>query len=150
MPSTVVPSRPMFFMRPPGGGLCGIRRMIWPVTYESHHAPLAPFRVFARRLAGPFAASAALVALSIAAGMAGYQHYEHLGWRDAFLNAAMLLGGEGPIEAPTSPGGKVFAGLYALYSGLIFIVAVSIFLAPVVHRLMHRFHWKEESRRARA
>jgi hypothetical protein len=123
--------------------------MIWPVRYESHHAPLAPFPVFARRLAGHFAASAALVALSIGAGMAGYEHYEHLGWRDAFLNAAMLLGGEGPIEAPASPGGKVFAGLYALYSGLIFIVAVSILLAPVVHRLMHRFHWKEESRRAR-
>jgi len=72
--------------------------------------------------------------------MLGYHYFERLGWRDAFLNAAMLLGGEGPVEAPSSPGGKVFAGLYALYSGL--EVAVGVVLTPVLHRVLHQFHWE--------
>jgi len=88
-----------------------------------------------------FAVAAALVLGSLLAGMAGYARYEGLGWRDAFLNAAMLLGGMGPVEAPHTEGGKLFAGLYALYAGLVFLVAVGIVLAPVVHRLLHKFHW---------
>jgi len=76
--------------------------------------------------------------------MAGYMHYEQLPWRDAFLNAAMLLGGMGPVESPQTAGGKMFAGLYALYAGLVFLVAIGIVLAPVVHRLLHKFHWEGE------
>ena len=76
--------------------------------------------------------------------MAGYRYYERLPWRDAFLNAAMLLGGMGPVNAPATPGAKVFAGLYALYAGLIFVVAVGIVFAPVLHRLLHRFHLEQE------
>ena len=82
-----------------------------------------------------------LVAGSLIMGMAGYEYFESLEWRDAFLNAAMLLGGMGPVEAPHSRGGKVFAGLYALYAGLVFLIVAAILLAPVVHRLLHRFHW---------
>ncbi|MDP3773423.1 MAG: hypothetical protein Q8Q85_04080 [Gemmatimonadales bacterium] len=78
---------------------------------------------------------------SLLIGMAGYAHFEGLAWRDAFLNAAMLLGGMEPVESPQTAGGKLFAGLYALYAGLVFLVAVGIVLAPVVHRLLHRFHW---------
>jgi hypothetical protein len=74
--------------------------------------------------------------------MAGYRHYERLPWLDAFLNAAMLLGGMGPVEDPQTAGGKLFAGLYALYAGLVFLVATAIILAPVVHRLLHKFHWE--------
>lgn len=88
-----------------------------------------------------FAVATALVLGSLLIGMAGYAHYEGLAWRDAFLNAAMLLGGMGPVEAPRTAGGKLFAGLYALYAGLVFLVAVGIVLAPVVHRLLHKFHW---------
>jgi len=88
-----------------------------------------------------FAVATALVLGSLLIGMAGYAHYEGLAWRDAFLNAAMLLGGMGPVEAPRTEGGKLFAGLYALYAGLVFLVAVGIVLAPVVHRLLHKFHW---------
>jgi hypothetical protein len=75
-------------------------------------------------------------------GMAGYRYYERLPWLDAFLNAAMLLGGMGPVEEPQTAGGKLFAGLYALYAGLVFLVATAIILAPVVHRLLHKFHWE--------
>ncbi|HPU54569.1 MAG TPA: hypothetical protein PK359_23635, partial [Burkholderiaceae bacterium] len=70
--------------------------------------------------------------------------FEGLRWRDAFLNAAMLLGGMGPVDAPRTDGGKVFAGLYALYAGLVFLVAVSLVLTPILHRLMHRFHWGQD------
>src|SRR5262245_20850721 len=85
-----------------------------------------------------------LVAASIGVGMAGYEHYEQLEWRDACLNASMLLGGMGPVEAPHSPDGKIFAGIYALYAGLVFIVSAGVILAPLVHRIIHRFHWAEE------
>ena len=76
--------------------------------------------------------------------MAGYEYFEHLRWRDAFLNSAMLMGGMGPVDAPRTNGGKVFAGLYALYAGLGFLVAAGVVLAPIVHRLMHKFHWRED------
>ena len=109
--------------------------------YEGRRSPPASRRVFLWRLGGHFGLAAGLVAVSLAGGMAGYSHFERLGWRDAFLNAAMLLGGMGPVESPATPGGKVFAGLYTLYAGLIFLVSVAIMLAPVVHRLLHRFHW---------
>jgi hypothetical protein len=89
-------------------------------------------------------AASGLVLGSLLIGIAGYSHYEHLAWRDAFLNAAMLLGGMGPVESPQTEGGKLFAGLYALYAGLVFLVAIAIVIAPVVHRLLHKFHWEDE------
>jgi hypothetical protein len=76
--------------------------------------------------------------------MAGYTYFEGLSWRDAFLNAAMLMGGMGPIERPQTDSGKLFAGFYALYAGLVFIVVAGIILAPLIHRLLHRFHWDQE------
>ena len=89
------------------------------------------------------AAAFALLLLSLAIGMAGYEYFEQLAWRDAFLNAAMLLGGMGPVDAPQTNGGKVFAGLYALYAGLVFLVVAALVIAPVVHRVMHKFHWEQ-------
>jgi hypothetical protein len=91
-----------------------------------------------------FLGAAGLVLVSLLIGIAGYMHYEQLPWRDAFLNAAMLLGGMGPVESPQTPGGKLFAGFYALYAGLVFLVAIAIVIAPVVHRLLHKFHWEDE------
>ena len=87
--------------------------------------------------------AAGVVAVSLSLGMWGYEHYEHLLWRDSFLNAAMLLGGLGPVNPPQTDGGKVFAGLYALYAGLVFIVTAGLLFTPVVHRVLHRFHWGE-------
>ena len=84
-----------------------------------------------------------ILALSLAVGMWGYEHYEHQPWRDAFLNAAMLLGGMGPVEEKFSEPGKVFAGLYALYSGLVVIALTGLLLAPGIHHLMHQIHWEE-------
>src|SRR5205809_2128619 len=96
-------------------------------------------------MASHVAMAAGLVGASLAAGMGGYKHYEHLPWRDAFLNTAMLLGGMGPVDAPHSNGGKIFAGLFALYSGLVFLIVAGLLFAPVIHRIIHRFHWEGES-----
>jgi hypothetical protein len=110
--------------------------------YEDSRTPPLDPRRFARRMANHLSVAAALIAVSLLGGMWGYQHYEHLGWRDAFLNAAMLLGGEGPVEVPGTNGGKVFAGIFALYAGGLFLIVAGLFLAPVVHRVMHKFHWE--------
>jgi len=85
-----------------------------------------------------------LLAASLLGGMWGYARFEDLEWRDAFLNAAMLLGGMGPVETPVTPAGKVFAGVFALYAGLVFILGAGLLLAPAVHRMLHRFHWEGE------
>lgn len=112
--------------------------------YEQRAAQPVSRWVFLRRVARHFAIASLLVFVSLGAGMAGYRHFEGLGWCDAFLNAAMLLGGMGPVEAPVTPAGKLFAGFYALYAGLVFLVAAGIIGAPVVHRLLHQFHWEED------
>ncbi len=77
--------------------------------------------------------------------MAGYHYLEQLPWLDAFLDASMILGGMGPVRPPETPGGKLFAGLYALYSGLVFLVTAGVLLAPVLHRAMHKFHWRKDT-----
>ena len=115
--------------------------------YEMRHEALAPARVFARRIARNTATAAALVACSLAVGMAGYHGLEGLPWIDAFVNSAMLLGGMGPVDALHTRAGKLFAGCYALYCGLVVIVAAGLLLAPFVHRLLHRFHLEAGSSR---
>jgi hypothetical protein len=113
-------------------------------VYEHRtHRPLAR-RLFVRRLLLHFLVAVVLIIGSLGLGMAGYAYFERLAWRDAFLNAAMLMGGMGPIERPQTDGGKLFAGFYALYAGLVFIVVAGIILAPLIHRLLHRFHWDQE------
>jgi hypothetical protein len=72
--------------------------------------------------------------------MAGYHGYEGLPWIDAFLNASMILSGMGPLMQPATTGGKLFAGIYALYSGLAVLVIAGVIFGPVVHRFLHRFH----------
>ena len=110
--------------------------------YEGRQTPPLTRRRFARRMASHLAAAAGLVAVSLVAGMGGYEHFEHLPWRDAFLNTAMLLGGMGPVDAPRTNDGKLFAGIFALYAGAVFLAVAGLFLTPVFHRILHRFHWE--------
>lgn len=111
--------------------------------YESKHQhPLARGK-FAQRLLGHLLVALGLLAGSLGAGMLGYVSFEKLSWIDAFLNASMLLGGMGPVNPPQTQEGKLFAGLYALYAGLVFIVTAALVFTPILHRLMHRFHWNE-------
>jgi len=113
--------------------------------YESRKHPPLPRPLFIRRVLRHVAAAAAVVVFSLLIGMAGYVAFEHLAWLDAFLNAAMLLGGMGPVNAPQTGAGKLFAGFYALYAGLVFIVTASLMLAPLVHRILHQVHWEQDS-----
>jgi hypothetical protein len=84
-----------------------------------------------------------LLAASLAAGMWGYSYFEHMAWRDAFLNSAMLMSGMGPIRQDLSEAGKVFAGVYALYAGLVVIAVTGLLLAPAVHHVMRQAHWED-------
>lgn len=114
--------------------------------YEDRHTPPLPRRRFLRRMADHVALAAAIVGVSLLVGMWGYGHYEHLPWRDAFLNTAMLLGGMGPVDPLRSNGGKLFAGIFALYAGVVFLVVAGLFLVPVIHRIAHLFHFEERPR----
>lgn len=98
---------------------------------------------FWRRMLTHSAISLGLLGVSLLVGIWGYQYYEHLPWRDAFLNAAMLLGGMGPVKTDLSESGKVFAGLYALFAGLVVIAVAGLLLGPGVHHLMHHVHWDD-------
>jgi hypothetical protein len=112
-------------------------------VYEHKSHPPLPSIAFVGRMLLHGAAALGVLVLSLLLGMAGYEYFEHLEWRDAFLNAAMLMGGMGPVDAPRTPGGKLFAGVYALYAGLGFLVAAGLMFTPVVHRVLHKFHWEE-------
>jgi len=98
---------------------------------------------FLLRLLRHFALAALLLMASLGLGMLGYRRYEHLEWLDAFENTCMLLGGMGPVNNPVTPAGKLFAGCYALYAGLVFIVSATLILAPILHRMLHLFHCDE-------
>jgi hypothetical protein len=112
--------------------------------YESKHQPLLSRAAFARRLARNFMAASLLIGVSLLIGMIGYRYLERMDWIDAFANASMILSGMGPLGPLQTWGGKLFAGLYALYSGLALILAAGIVFAPVVHRMLHRFHLAED------
>lgn len=107
---------------------------------ERRHEPLAPPHVFVRRLLQSIALAVVLIGVSLAIGITGYHWLAGLDWIDALLNASMILGGMGPVNALESDGAKLFASLYALYSGLVIIAVMGILLTPVAHRVLHRFH----------
>ncbi len=111
--------------------------------YEPHYQKPIPHHHFVRRLVLHAIGSIALIIISLVLGMWGYSYYEGLPWRDAFLNAAMLLGGMGPVDPPKTDAGKIFAGIYALYAGLVFLAAAGLIVAPALHRMIHLFHWAE-------
>jgi hypothetical protein len=108
--------------------------------FEHRAQPLIPPHQFIMRVAHSGIIAIALIAVSLIIGMVGYHTLEGLSWIDAFLNASMLLRGMGPVNVPLTFGGKLFAGMYALYSGLVVILVAGLILAPVAHRLLHRFH----------
>jgi hypothetical protein len=103
--------------------------------------PLAPPAVFYRRVLAGVGIGTVVILISLAVGMEGYH-----GWLDAFENAAMILSGMGPIHQPQTTGGKLFAGIYALYSGLAVILIAGIIFGPIVHRFLHRFHLETDKR----
>ncbi len=114
-------------------------------NFDYKESPLAsPVRFAWRMLINIFAALV-LVALALGAGMWGYHETEGMDWLDAFLNSAMLLGGMGPVTPLATDAGKLFAGIYALVCGLVFVLASGVVLAPVFHRVLHALHVDDDS-----
>ena len=116
--------------------------------FERRTQPPISRRQFLARLARHGGYAAALVAVSTFVGMAGYHWIAHFSWVDSFLNACMLLGGMGPISDTPLPNdiAKIFAGIFALYAGLVFLASAALLLTPVFHRVLHRFHWELSQR----
>jgi len=113
------------------------------MMYESKKHRLLTRDQFIRRMLMHFLGALGLVLFSLFLGIVGYMRFERLSLVDGFVNSAMLLGGMGPLDHPNTTGGKLFAGFYALYAGLVFIVIAGVILAPVVHRVLHKLHWEE-------
>ena len=111
--------------------------------YEHRRQPVATAARFSSRLARNGRWALGIIVVALAIGMAGYMAFEDMGLIDAFANAAMILSGMGPLTPLKTDGGKIFAGLYAIFSGLLIFGVAGLVLAPVFHRLLHKFHVEE-------
>jgi|SRR6266850_428019 len=108
--------------------------------FEHRRQALVPGRVFFARLGKAGALGVAIILCSLLLGMAGYHIFEKLSWLDAFVNAAMILSGMGPVAELHTVSGKLFAGCYALFSGVAFLTSIAVVFAPIFHRFLHKFH----------
>ena len=109
--------------------------------YEHISKPLAPRQQFISRLWRSVLLGVAMITVSLAIGMVGFLHYfPKMDWADAFVNTSMLLSGMGPLAQPETTAAKVFAGLYALYAGLMLVMTTGVVFAPLVHRFLHAMH----------
>ena len=112
--------------------------------YEHRKHPLLSLGEFLKRVGRHGLVALAVMVLGLGIGVLGYHCIAHLNWIDSFLNASMILGGMGPVDPLHTNAAKIFAGCYALFSGLAFVGIVSVLLAPFVHRLLHRIHAEYE------
>ena len=112
--------------------------------FERRHEKLAPIPVFIKRIFGALGIAVSMAGLALGIGILGYHFIGNFAWTDSLLEASMILGGMGPINQLTTDGAKVFASLYALFSGLVFIAVMGVVLSPLVHRVLHTFHVDEE------
>lgn len=108
--------------------------------FESKYQPRLSRLRFAKRLLGWLGITCMLLCISLYIGMAGYHYLEQMPWIDALLNAAMILGGMGPVDRLATDAGKMFAACYAIYCGMLLVVCGGLLLAPVFHRILHHFH----------
>src|SRR5258706_6580397 len=108
--------------------------------FEHRKQSLLPLRGFYFRLARGAVIGLAIILTSLGIGMAGYHLFKKMPWLDAFSNAAMILSGMGPLVPLQTDAGKLFAGCYALFSGLAFITSIGVAFAPMFHRFLHKFH----------
>ncbi len=111
---------------------------------EKKHERIVPLPTFAKRVLGYIVFASALILVSLFIGIAGYHWIAGLDWIDALLDASMILGGMGPVNSMTTPAAKIFASMYALFSGLVFIGVMGIVLTPFIHRVLHKFHIDED------
>jgi hypothetical protein len=121
--------------------------LIAVTAFEHKHQPLLPRSVFYRRLGRAGAVGIAIIVFSLAVGMVGYHYLEKLPWLDAFVNASMILSGMGPLGELHTSSGKLFAGCYALFSGIAFLTSIGVVFAPVFHRFLHKFHLETKGKK---
>jgi hypothetical protein len=107
---------------------------------ERRHEPLATAHEFCTRMSRFAFVGVTLACATLVVGMVGYRHFERQSWSEAFVNSAMLLSAMGPVSDPATTGGKIFAGCYALFCGLVFLFIVGLLVTPIAHRLLHLFH----------
>jgi hypothetical protein len=111
--------------------------------FERKSEQLASWSVFAKRMTASLLMAGLLISIALSIGIIGYHHIAGFGWIDSFLEASMILGGMGPIKTLDENGAKIFAACYALFCGLVFMAVMGIVLAPVTHRMLHKFHLDE-------
>jgi hypothetical protein len=111
--------------------------------YENKHQRVVPRQYFVRRMALTIALSAAIAAVALVVGVLGFHFIAAVPWIDALHNASMILGGMGPVAEMKTDAAKLFSSAYALFCGLVFIGVVAVMLAPVMHRVLHKFHIDE-------
>ena len=111
--------------------------------YEHRLTPVISRQRFVQRMIRHIAVAIVLISIAWAIGIIGYHVTEHFSWIDATINAAMILGGMGPVDHVNTTAGKLFASFYALFSGIFFIAIAGIVLAPITHRLLHTLHVDE-------
>lgn len=107
---------------------------------SADHPSLMPRKQFLSRVRSHSLVAGAILLANLSLGILGYHFLESLNWLDAFVNAAMILSGMGPLDPITTSAGKLFIGIYAIFSGVVFLTTVGYFLAPIVHRILHRLH----------
>ncbi|MBU6276537.1 MAG: hypothetical protein KGQ61_07865 [Planctomycetes bacterium] len=112
--------------------------------FEHRSEPLLPPSGFLRRAVVYLALASGMIGVALGVGVVGYRTFGGLDWIDALVNASMILGGMGPVDKMTTQAGKLFTSFYALFSGLLFLGAASVVLAPFVHRVLHRLHLDED------
>ncbi|HEX7722068.1 MAG TPA: hypothetical protein VF397_07915 [Pyrinomonadaceae bacterium] len=112
--------------------------------YERHHDQLASPSVFVKRIIGSLAIAVGLIAIALSVGIVGYHVIAGFNFVDSLLEASMILGGMGPVRELPNDTAKMFASIYALFSGVIFIALMGIILAPMAHRVLHKFHVDEK------
>ena len=114
-------------------------------AYEHRSQPLINFAAFLKRQFWHMFLAGLIIIGSLFLGVLGYHLLEGLSWIDSLLNASMILGGMGPVNPVVTNGGKIFASIYALYSGIVFLVVAGLIFAPIFHRVMHHFHLESET-----
>ena len=114
-------------------------------SFERRQQPLASTGVFLRRMVRYLGLSVAIILISLGIGILGYHYTEGLSWIDSLVNASMILGGMGPVAPLDTTAGKLFASFYALFSGMVFLVAVGVLIAPMFHRFLHHFHMEMDN-----
>lgn len=108
--------------------------------FERFTSPLASRKVYRQRVFKSGGFALIIFTISLLLGITGYHFIANMNWVDSFLNASMILGGMGEVSDPPTDAAKIFAGCYALFSGVTFLSSMAIFLSPVIHRILHKLH----------